>query len=180
MTVCTQDFKVASVLFPIYKPARPVVDAFLRYQLLGLVNMVDVQNAKVRIAALNTLSAETFKQCNLALPIATLLLEKIAILIPVILLAFRWAELGISLLATVVALASMPPAGCMITNHTAILSIANTYTSRACLKFFATVLALLRDRFFVSHSSIIPRLPIYYAIAQKRISESANQLLMPF
>jgi hypothetical protein len=155
MTIRTQQFNVAFVGCPVLEAAVPCVSG-LRPDLGLRVNVVDVERAVVIEPAANALAAELANECQLALPIARMLVNGRAILIPESLLTFGRAKLRGAPTAAFSALAVTAPSRCQIAGLAAVFSCAVFDAVLVHLKRFAAVLAVESNARFL-HAHIIAK-----------------------
>lgn len=174
MTICTQNFKIPFISFPIFETARPGISPFLWGKFGALIDMVYVKNSKIIISAVRTFSTQGLDKFNLTFPITALLLKFITLFIPITLLTFWCAKLCYGWLAAIEASTSCPPSFGHVAIPRAIFSIAKSNTTRARLKMITTMFTIFNNGCFL-HNSIIPQLPINYAIAERRIALAPMQ-----
>jgi hypothetical protein len=121
MTIRTQQLKVANVLFPICKTTAPVPLLCLRLYLSARIEMMDGKYTQVAIATDGTLAAKGTQEFNLALPSTPSLLQHVAILVPVSLLALGRTEPKDTRLPAVLTLSVVCPSRVEVAGLAAVL-----------------------------------------------------------
>lgn len=179
MTVCTQQFDVVPVRFPIAEATRPNVMPVLRPQFFGRVDVVDVQRAKIVEPTLTAFPAKFRDQRQFAIPIATALVRFVSLSVPVIALAGRRAESRMCRRATFYANTIVAPSCRQIARLAAIFTRAVFQAVRVHLCGLAAVSAGYRHPLgaFLSHRKNITHLsePRYFDIACERIRKAYDQ-----
>lgn len=120
MTVCTQQANVSRVGGPVGEAAAPRVSGLVS-NLLGAVDVVDVERPKVVKPAQDTLAAEGRNESEFALPVSWGFVNNRAVLVPILSSAFWCAETVRAILATVGARLVLTPPSCEIAGLAAIL-----------------------------------------------------------
>jgi len=180
MTISTQYFKIIFIGFPISKSARPVINPFLWRKFCALIDVMNIQYTNIIITAFNTFTAKRFYKFDFAFPVTLFFAQVIAVFIPEVFLTFFATKFSFCWISAVMAFSITPPASSMIAGRTAIFNPCLAPISFA-KRNIKTLLAILANKCYsvFSHSNIISQLPIYYAIAEKRIKDAQQQMRLP-
>jgi hypothetical protein len=184
MTICTQQFKIASVSLPIGEPARPSPLTILGLNLALRNFVVNIQSAKVGKAAQDTFTTERAHKLQLALPVALPFVNKIAVGIPKGFLAIGRAKPCGGFLPALVALPVVLPSVRDITSMTTKLTEAALHAIKRGVKGLSAVSTVYGDAcLFHTHNiaqyigNVKP--PKYCAIAVERMERELSQPCLP-
>lgn len=110
VAVCAQQAKIALVRCPISEAVIPSRGAPFVAQLLARIDVVNVQNANVAVAALHASAPKLLHNLNLARPVARVLVRSEAVFAPMCLAALKRAKTRLAgLAATLASLRPAPP-----------------------------------------------------------------------
>lgn len=162
MAIRAKQLQIPLVGRPVLKSARPSILPPLWANLLGRINVVYVESAKVGEAAFNAFSAKLKNEGQLALPVARALMDAVSVLVPKVLHARRGTEPVIAFLPTGFAFSMLSP--------------AMREVARLSAKLRALVLGDRVPAMYASiHGDIITK---YFDIACERIENAQRQQRM--
>lgn len=178
MAISTQQLNTVGIFCPVFKSPTPSVPGFMTG--FGFrVDVIDVERSVIIKPAVTTLPAKFLHEFKLALPIAWVLVNCCAILVPESLLAFWRTKLSRAFAAALSALSGAAPSGRKVTSLAAIFAGAVLDAIDVHLKRLFAVLAMARNTCFF-HGSIIAKCnnisnSRYFDIACKRIEAAYKQ-----
>ena len=180
VTVRAQKAQVSLVSRPVLESVRPAVMPAWGPPLLRGINVVNVQNADVRLTANATCPAKVADQGEFSLPISALLVPRISPHVPICFLARGRTEFRLGRLPAVVASARMAPPGLQITSHGAVLVLVllpGALVAFELLPAFFTCVSCHAGSITVHGPSAREK---YFEIACKRIKAEVDQLKLAF
>lgn len=167
VAVGAQEAKVSFVCIPIPESVRPrPATAFFSY-FCGLVDMVNVKNAMVSLAARRTLAAEVCYQGHLSSPVSWMAILFVSCSIPVFIAASRRTVFVLCLFAAYMTWLARTPSVCQVTSVTAKLAVTLLDLIGANIKRFAAMAADTFNLGIFSHSitnSEVTMLSLYHRI----------------
>lgn len=177
MTIRAQQLQIAKVGGPILEPAAPCV-ARAGFDLFAWIDVVNVQRARVVKTAADTLTAKLCHQFQFSRPIARVFMNRRAVLIPICLLALRRTVAYTARLAAVFTRTIAVPSVGKIALLTT--EFPGPVSKPICVHphWLATPSACDRH-WFLSHARNVTRMPKYFDIACRRISDELKRPRLP-
>ena len=181
MTICTQQFDVAAIDFPIMETARPIITAIFWPDFFRRVDVVDIECSMIGKAAFRTFSAKFCNQFKFAFPCPASLVDSIAVPVPIGFLAFRRAKPNLTRNPTRQTFTVLGPTMGEIARLAAIMAGAIADTVGVHRIHLAAMSTRAIDS-LLSHTvkiSCCAALPKYFDIACKRIDAAVREPRLP-
>lgn len=179
MAISAKQTDVIVVRFPVLESATPVPSCLIVLGFSTAINVVNVECPKIIKAAYRTFTTQRFNDRHFSLPIARMLVNRGAILIPVSLLTFWRAKLRVAGTSAFPAFSATAPTRRQVASLSAIFTSALLETVKVHLESIAAMLAYsFYSRFF--HGTIISKYSNYsnsryFDMARRRIAEALKQ-----
>lgn len=179
VAICAKKPKISFVGLPVLKPIKPITCSLSLLKLFSAVDMVNIKNPMIGVAAMYAFPTERFNQRKLLLPIGWVLVFCEAIFVPVILPAFITAIAVFAFFSAVLARLFLAPSMGKIALLSTKFTSAIFNSIRMDLKLFRAMFAALCNLSFFSHFNLLSMCehytPKYFEIACKRIEQAYAQ-----